>query len=112
MTAALKTLDAVRVKGKKVVVLGDMFELGPESTEEHRRIGILVREMKFENFYTVGTLARNMHNGTTSGGQHYERKDELTQALRHILHPGDAVLVKGSRGMKMEEVVAQLSGQD
>ncbi len=106
---ALKTLKAMKVKGKKVVVLADMLELGDKAEHEHAKIGLEVSNLDFEFLLTFGSLSRFTHEASKLAfAEHFDSKEELIASLKSQLAPGDAVLVKGSRGMKMEEVVAQL----
>jgi UDP-N-acetylmuramoyl-tripeptide--D-alanyl-D-alanine ligase len=108
MLAALKTLAATRVNGKRIAVLADMRELGEAGPGEHERVGRAARELRIDYVLTFGPLARRIHE--TAGGQamHYDEKNMLAEYLAELIAPGDAVLVKGSRGMKMEDVVAFL----
>jgi UDP-N-acetylmuramoyl-tripeptide--D-alanyl-D-alanine ligase len=109
MLASLKTLAAIRVRGKRIAVLADMRELGAAGPEEHERIGRAVRDLRIDYLLTHGPLARRIHE---SAGPvqaiHYDQKNVLAEYLAELISPGDAVLVKGSRGMKMEDVVAFL----
>lgn len=107
--AALRVLESLRSTGKKIAVLADMLELGPKAAEEHRRIGQAVARSGAEYLLTYGPLSRNTHEGaTTKFKTHFEQKNQLSEHLAELLTNGDAVLVKGSRGMKMEEVVGFL----
>jgi len=105
VASALKSLKAMKCLGKKIVVLGDMLELGKQSRKEHRAIGTLVRKFGFTELYTFGTHSKAMN------GKHFESKEKLVKALMTRIQHGDIVLVKGSRGMKMEEVVEQLEAK-
>jgi UDP-N-acetylmuramoyl-tripeptide--D-alanyl-D-alanine ligase len=107
--AALQTLAAAQVPGKKIAVLADMLELGERSAEEHARIGQEVARLGIEYLLTYGQLSKHMH--TTVKGSfvvHYDQKNMLGEYLAELVTPGDAVLVKGSRGMKMEDVITFL----
>ncbi|MDE3057918.1 MAG: UDP-N-acetylmuramoyl-tripeptide--D-alanyl-D-alanine ligase, partial [Bacteroidota bacterium] len=107
--AALKTLQAMKVKGKKIVVLADMLELGEKAEHEHAKIGLEVSNFDFEYLLTFGPLTRYTHEASKLAfAEHFDSKEALVASLQRQLAPGDAVLVKGSRGMKMEEVVATL----
>ncbi|MFA6456298.1 MAG: UDP-N-acetylmuramoyl-tripeptide--D-alanyl-D-alanine ligase [Bacteroidota bacterium] len=110
--AALKTLKSFRNDGKKVVVLGDMRELGETSKREHTNIGVIVAETNFDMLCTVGPFSKYTSEAFGNGAVHFESKDALTAHLKRVLKHGDVVLVKGSRGMKMEEVVNQLVNQN
>lgn len=107
--AALKAFSSLKSAGKKIVVLGDMLELGEKSDHEHAKIGLAVSDLGFEYLMTVGPSSRFTHEASKLAfAEHFETKEALVKSLKGQLTPGDAVLVKGSRGMKMEEVVAQL----
>jgi UDP-N-acetylmuramoyl-tripeptide--D-alanyl-D-alanine ligase len=107
--AALKTLKAMKVKGKKIVVLADMLELGDKAEHEHAKIGLEVSNLDFEYLLTFGSLSRFTHEASKLAfAEHFDSKEALIASLKSQLAPGDAVLVKGSRGMKMEDVVVQL----
>jgi UDP-N-acetylmuramoyl-tripeptide--D-alanyl-D-alanine ligase len=108
--AALGVLGAVQSTGKKIVVLADMLELGPCAVEEHRRVGQAVAKSGAKYLLTYGSLARDLHDAaTTVFKTHFDQKNLLSEHLAELLAQGDVVLVKGSRGMKMEEVVAFLA---
>jgi UDP-N-acetylmuramyl pentapeptide synthase len=105
MRAALDDL-AVSTSGRRVAVLGDMLELGPDEVRFHEEIGAHARGAGLDLLVTVGPLAAAM--GPAFGGQTVavERADVVVDALRPLLAPGDTVLVKASRGVGLE-VVAQ-----
>jgi len=104
--SALETLSAMHspAGGKKIVILADMLELGERSREEHRRVGEAV--VGFDVLLTVGELAKEINEHARAGVNiHYDAKSVLAEFAAECIAPGDIVLVKGSRGMKMEEVV-------
>jgi len=104
--SALETLAAMKSRGKKIVVLADMLELGETSAAEHASLGKCVSSMGFGYLFTFGEMARRIHDAATVPMKvHYDQKNILAEFLVELLSPGDAVLVKGSRGMKMEDVV-------
>lgn len=114
--AALQTLRALKPGrgGKRIAVLGDMRELGASSATEHTGIGEAVAKMGIAHALFLGTEMQNAHraavaaNGKTAA-QHFTEKMELIAALQALLNPNDVLLVKGSRGMKMEEVVKAIT---
>ena len=107
--AALKTLRSMTVTGKKIVAFADMLELGEKSEHEHAKIGLAVSDMEFEYLLTLGPLTRFTHEASKLPfAEHFDTKAGLIESLKGYLRPGDAVLVKGSRGMKMEEVVEKI----
>jgi UDP-N-acetylmuramoyl-tripeptide--D-alanyl-D-alanine ligase len=107
--AAFQTLRATSASGKKIAVLADMLELGENAIDEHRRIGQAAVKAGVEYLLTFGTLAKHIHDtAATKFKAHYEQKNVLSEYLAELLTDGDIVLVKGSRGMKMEDVVTFL----
>jgi len=108
--SALRTLDAMKCTGKKIVVLGDMLELGTASEREHRRVGEEVARLGVHHLLTYGlkSSATAKASGATRA-RHYEEKPALMADLAELVAVGDVVLVKGSRAMKMEEVVTFLA---
>jgi len=109
---ALQTLGNMRVEGKRIAVLGDMLELGKESGNLHKQIGALVPEMNFDMLLAVGKEAKKYVEGAKSRGmknvQYFETVPEVINELSEIVAEGDILLVKGSRGMHMEQVVEAL----
>ncbi len=106
VVAALSTFESISISGKKIVVLGDMLELGEKSEHEHAKIGLEVANRGFEYLFTFGPRARFIFEASKLGfAQHFDDKTALIKNLCATISPGDAVLIKGSRGMKMEEVI-------
>jgi UDP-N-acetylmuramoyl-tripeptide--D-alanyl-D-alanine ligase len=101
MTAALKVLTCL--EGRKIAVLGDMFELGKRTKDAHQRIGELARKLGVNVLISVGKLSKDM-----KAKYHYAGKGPAIKKLKSIIRPGDRILVKASRGMHLEEVVEAL----
>lgn len=106
--AALRTLASVRTEGRKFVVLGDMKELGESSKREHTNIGAIASGLKFHGMFAHGPFSKYTSEAYGSDARHFDSKDDLSLELKKVLRSGDVVLIKGSRGMKMEEVVQRL----
>jgi UDP-N-acetylmuramoyl-tripeptide--D-alanyl-D-alanine ligase len=106
MRAALDDL-AASASGRRIAVLGDMLELGPDARRFHEEIGSYAQECGVDVLVTVGPLAALM-GAPFRGGEHHAADDAAAaiQVVRAIAEPGDTVLVKGSRGVGLE-VVAQ-----
>ena len=102
MTAALKVLASL--EGRKIAVLGDMLELGKKSSSAHKRIGKLAKELGVDILISVGKLSKEM-----KANFHFSTNKLAVQKLKKLVKGGDRVLIKGSRGMKMEEVSYALS---
>ena len=109
LAAALEAVGAG--PGRKWLVLGDMRELGPAADELHARSGSEARGAGFERLYALGEHSRAAVAAFGTGGLHFEGVDPLVAKLNDDLRQGGdspVVLVKGSRGMRMERVVAAL----
>jgi UDP-N-acetylmuramoyl-tripeptide--D-alanyl-D-alanine ligase len=106
MIAALQTLASAHVTGKRIAVLADMKELGETSVAEHTRVGKAAASHSVDYLLTIGEHARYIHDAATVEYKfHYDQKNMLAEYLSELLSAGDAVLVKGSRSMAMEDVV-------
>jgi UDP-N-acetylmuramoyl-tripeptide--D-alanyl-D-alanine ligase len=103
MRAAIGVLE--QIGGKRVLVLGDMGELGDGAAALHAEIGAEARRAGIEKLYALGELSRNAAQAFGSGARHFERIEDLLAELEKELDANTTVLVKGSRFMKMERVV-------
>ncbi|MDR3077247.1 MAG: UDP-N-acetylmuramoyl-tripeptide--D-alanyl-D-alanine ligase [Planctomycetota bacterium] len=115
LLAALKVLEELpdeRDSSRKIAIVGDMLELGRESRRLHRETGLTAGLMDLDAIFAVGpesaALAEAAQVNVRLMVRHYPSVEALWLDLRKSLAPGDQVLVKGSRGMLMERVVAQL----
>jgi UDP-N-acetylmuramyl pentapeptide synthase len=114
MEAAIKTLEAFPTEGKRYAVLGDMFELGETSVREHRTLGRWIAKSKIKRVVFTGKDMQHAAKAFISGASkkladvHFATKPELAEKLRSVLKAGDVVLIKGSRGMRMEELIDML----
>lgn len=107
--AALKTLRSIKTTGRRIAVLGDMLELGSSAEKEHRMIGKALAQSRVDCLFTVGKLSAITHEAAVvKVKSHFENNIMLSEQLANFAAIGDAVLVKGSRGMKLEEVVSYL----
>ena len=102
--------NAGKPGGRRVMVLGDMGELGDNAAAFHAEIGSEARRAGIEKLYALGELSRNAVSAFGRGAQHFERIEDLQKALEGELDADTTVLVKGSRFMKMERVVEFLVG--
>ena len=96
--------------GRRLLVLGDMGELGPGAAEMHAEVGRRARESGVERLLTLGELSAHATRAFGAGARHFTRIDELLAEIENALAPDVAVLIKGSRFMRMERVVAALVG--
>ncbi|MDT8363428.1 MAG: UDP-N-acetylmuramoyl-tripeptide--D-alanyl-D-alanine ligase [Nitrosomonas sp.] len=95
--------------GKKILVMGDMGELGVAAAEYHRQIGHLAREAKLDALLALGELSAHAVEAFGRNGQHFAHLDDLLASLTKLLDTNVTVLVKGSRAMRMERIIEKLS---
>jgi UDP-N-acetylmuramoyl-tripeptide--D-alanyl-D-alanine ligase len=104
--------ELVRLKGgaKAIAVLGSMLELGSASESEHRNLGGFLGESNVDFVITYGIYGKHILEGGLGRvkGTFAETHEEAAAILIRIAKPGDLVLVKGSRGMRMEDVIQRL----
>lgn len=101
--AAIQVLAAR--SGQRILVLGDMGELGPNANELHRAVGEHARAAGIERLLCLGEMTQHTVTAFGQGGMHFERIEELLAEIECALTPETSVLVKGSRFMKMERIV-------
>jgi UDP-N-acetylmuramoyl-tripeptide--D-alanyl-D-alanine ligase len=109
MRRAIDALCDIPCTGKRVAVLGDMLELGVAGDVEHEAIGRYIQQSSVDILFTVGERARLIgREAPRLFRGHFESREALLDALLDVLQEGDTVLFKGSRGMKLEQVVDAL----
>jgi UDP-N-acetylmuramyl pentapeptide synthase len=91
--------------GPTVLVLGDMGEVGAQGAEFHREVGAYARAKGIASLLALGEAARDAVRAFGPGARHFDKLEELIANVN-----GKSILVKGSRFMKMERVVAALTG--
>ena len=110
--AALQVLHDMRARGRKIAVLADMLELGQASEFEHRKIGELASQLGLDGLFGFGSMTRftveTAKPTLKDRARHFEEKDKLISFLNDFLKKGDVVLIKGSRGMAMEEITVAI----
>ncbi len=112
VVAALRWMSTVRTHGKRIAVLADMLELGGASRREHEKIGCEVVRQNVDRVFTFGRMARHTARAVRDKveTESFDDKRKLSKRLLQTVSAGDVVVVKGSRGMKMEEIVEALLG--
>ena len=111
MAVLIKNLFEIFIEGKKVAVLGDMFELGDKADEAHQALGEMVGNTDYDVVWFIGDHAPQFEAGLKLSGfsktyfisSTYE--EELALKIASVLEQQDIVVVKGSRGMKLERVI-------
>ena len=111
--AGLKTLDQI-ASGRKIAVLGDMLELGSVAKNEHYKLGAEIINQGIDYLITIGDLAEEIALGAKYEGIAKEKvfifddKVEAINKIKQLIKADDTILVKASRGMKLEEIVESL----
>jgi len=110
LETALKSLAAAPCQ-RKIAVLGDMLELGKQEAEFHRQAGRTVVRNNWDLLITVGPLSRHTAEGALLEGLKkeniisFDNSIEAAEKINELIRKGDLVLIKGSRGIKMEKIV-------
>ena len=113
MREALKTLKEINTQGKRFFIIGDMLELGPLSEPAHHELGQEIARSNVDYLVTVGPLASLAAESAIVNVQQqlqiekFSTHDEAANYLLRKVKKGDCLLVKGSRGSKMENVVQE-----
>lgn len=114
MSAALEEFSQLTTQGRKILVCGDMLELGNYAENMHREIGKKVARADIDVLWTVGSFSRFVAEEAIASGMPEERvrscetSEEVSSFVASKLKKDDAVLIKGSRGMKLENIVRQI----
>jgi len=106
--AAIDYLMAFTGKGRKIVVFGDMLELGGASKEQHEKLGLKCSEVGLHAVYTIGQAMKYTQLAISGVpiNIHYDDREALIYHLKSELKDNDKILFKGSRGMKMENILS------
>ncbi|MBK5245944.1 MAG: UDP-N-acetylmuramoyl-tripeptide--D-alanyl-D-alanine ligase [Peptostreptococcaceae bacterium] len=101
---------------RKIAILADMLEMGEKSAEYHEEVGEYLTDKNLDMLITVGEASKHIEKAFSDkmpGIQtiHFKNQEDLNKKVREIVKPGDVILIKGSRGMKMDEVVKCLLGE-
>jgi len=114
MSAALEELSQLTAPGRKILVCGDMLELGKYAESMHREIGVKVANSDIDVLWTVGPFSRFVAEEAIANGMPEDRirscetSEEVSRFVASQLKKDDIVLIKGSRGMMLENVVRQV----
>lgn len=110
MQAAINVLEEISSGSRSIAVLGDMFEMGNMSKDLHYSVGEFIKNKKINYIITVGQDSGMISQAVADSGsgeiklRHFESNKEALKYILGIVMPGDYILIKGSRGMKMEEI--------
>lgn len=111
MKAALQVLGTTEAEGRRIAVLADMLELGPDAPRFHYETGVYGAEFPIDQIFTVGSLIRNLAQAMEEAGkpvQSFDTNAEAAVVIKAYVRPGDTILLKGSNGMKLGEILKEL----
>lgn len=115
---ALRSTGEIYPERRKIAVLSDMKELGAAAPACHAESGRAVAENKFDMLLLWGDMSGYYADGAAKAGfdtdriKQFESKDDLSRYLKMIVDDNDVILIKGSRSMRMEDVVKALTGRE
>ncbi len=107
MLAAMQVLS--HTTGPKIMVMGDMLELGPEADQYHRELGERAAKSGIDSIYCYGDLTKHTVKAFNGSAYHYDSHNDLIDHIKKSITPGTTVLVKGSKGMTMWKVSEALT---
>ncbi|GMQ59908.1 UDP-N-acetylmuramoyl-tripeptide--D-alanyl-D-alanine ligase [Vallitalea sediminicola] len=114
MKSALETLNNLDTDGRKVAILGDMFEMGDRSSEAHSRIGEEAANKNIDLLICVGNDAKYIFESAVDHGMqkdrilYYVTKEDLIDDIDNLVKSNDTIIIKASRGMHLEKIVEKL----
>lgn len=97
---------------RRILVMGDMAELGALTVQAHRDVGLYARECGLDELWSTGACSELASQSFGEGGRHFEDRDALLEFATQTLNPSSVVLVKGSRSAGMDYVVKQLCSKE
>ena len=107
-TSVIKALNNFsNIKGKKIVFLGDMFELGKESKTEHAKIGDILNDFNFDEVYLIGDEIKYAFKNYPSA-KYFKNKNEFFKIIKTLNFENSTILFKASRGMQLENIAKEI----
>lgn len=114
MRSAIKSLSLYKNRRRKIAVLGDMFELGKLSGKLHEELADFIKSQEIHEVIAIGDMMKILTSKLKSSVilvEHFESRELLKRHLKKLNLQNSVILVKGSRGMKMEEFVSVLESR-
>lgn len=111
LKCAVEALSLLKTKGRKILVTGDMLELGAKARSLHTAAGRMIAKSSISHLITIGALSKHTALGAGQSGMNKNNvyncldKKEAAGILKRIARPGDTALIKGSRDMRMEKII-------
>ncbi|MFO7525942.1 MAG: UDP-N-acetylmuramoyl-tripeptide--D-alanyl-D-alanine ligase [Ignavibacteriaceae bacterium] len=114
MRTAISILSMYKNRRRKIAVLGDMFELGSQAKRLHEELADFIKTQNVDEVFVIGKMMKYFTKIMKDGKlpvQYFESKELLKKHLKKVQLRGSVILVKGSRGMKMEEFVSVIESR-
>lgn len=111
---ALKAVSALNYGRRKIVVLGDMLEMGSQSQDLHYEIGKLITDLNIDYVFTLGKQAKFIFDAVIKAGfiatnaEHFHEQMDLVSFLASFIEKNDVLLIKASQGMRFEKIVKSI----
>ncbi len=115
MRAALDVLSATPTQRRRIAVLGDMLELGERAPEYHREVGAVAADLGLDIVVCYGENSRYILDEVQAKGiygVHFTQPEKVVEYLKGVVAKGDTILFKGSRGMRMEDIIRGVWGAE
>jgi UDP-N-acetylmuramoyl-tripeptide--D-alanyl-D-alanine ligase len=115
MRSSLELLSRISAYGQKIAILGDMFELGDNEIKLHKKLCSVIKQSKIDSVFTIGNRMKNLHEELKKSDiniRHFNSRNALKSFLNKKDFVNSVILVKGSRGMKMEEFVHVIEARE
>jgi UDP-N-acetylmuramoyl-tripeptide--D-alanyl-D-alanine ligase len=112
--AAIELVGKIKSFKKKILLLGDMLELGKSSIKLHQGLKNVIVNSKIDEVYTVGHKMKYLYekfDGTDLLAIHFTKREFFKSYIKHLNFNDSVILVKGSRGMRMEEFVSEIKNK-
>lgn len=113
--AAIELVGRIKTFRRKILFLGDMLELGDNSIELHQGLKDIIVESGIDKVYTIGPNMKFLHKKliqTNLDAKHFAKRNLLMNYIKNLRFDDSVILVKGSRGMKMEEFVSEIQNKN
>lgn len=112
--AAIELVGNIKTFRRKILFLGDMLELGESSLKLHQGLKDVIVKSKIDEVYTIGPKMKYLHekcDGTNLIAKHFTKRDILKRYIKNLNFDNSVILVKSSRGMRMEEFVSEIKNK-
>jgi UDP-N-acetylmuramoyl-tripeptide--D-alanyl-D-alanine ligase len=114
MKSALEFINKIKTYHKRIAILGDMYELGEETLSRHKELADSIMKNRIDEVYTIGKFMKTLYSelqGKHVESRHFANREKLSSFLTGKDFNDSVILVKGSRGMKMEEFAKIIEGK-